>query len=185
VITLSKNRIKQSDIRKKLKNIVYDLNYNLEPLFKIDYKKLENIKILLISLEKYIFDLEKISSDYSLETSINNIFLSEEKINLVGVLPALLLSKKIIKSNNELIFFSNDILNLNIDIPSKRPRNYIVGHILEKFLENKNINYDIINQKINNYIINKPREEKLSFFEEWDLVIGRNKNNVKERKNPY
>ena len=63
---------------------------------------------------------------------------------------------------------------MNNEPKSKRPRQYLVGTIVDKFLEKKyDKSYDVIN-KIYNYIDNRAKSILTTeeFFKEWDKIIG-------------
>jgi hypothetical protein len=155
--------------KQELLDTINEVNYILEPIYKINFNKIENLKILINKLENEIYN----TYEYDLSIS-NNDSLKNKNIDIVGTLPKLLYSKEIFNTNEELIKFSNNILNTEIDIKSKKPRQYLVGAILYNFLEK---NYDeqaTIMNKINIYIQNKAKSRlnNKEFFKEWDKIIG-------------
>lgn len=172
--------VKNRTIKKKreLLDTIDKLNYILEPFYRINYNKIMDLKNIIHKLENEI----NIIYDNKIYNNSKNIidysFLESKKYELNGILPTLLFSKEIFTSNKELIQFSNDVLNINIDIKSKKPRQYLVGTILYNFMEKKyDDNYDIM-KKINTYINNRARSilNSQEFFKEWDKIIGNIKN---------
>ena len=171
---------KSRTLRKKqeLLDAIDKLNYILEPFYRINFNKIRDLQNIVHKLENEI----NIIYDSEMHIKSNNIIgyslIDAKKNELIGVLPKLLFSKEIFVTNKELILFSNSVLNLDLDINSKRPRQYLVGTIIDGFVgKTYDDNYDIM-AKINNYIDNRARSvlNSQEFFKEWDKIIGNIKN---------
>ncbi|MBW1728199.1 MAG: hypothetical protein JRJ62_11610 [Deltaproteobacteria bacterium] len=163
--------------KEELLNTIDKLNYTLEPFYRINYNQINDLKFLIHKLENEIsimFNEELKISNNQIKDSIKDL----KKNEIIGVLPKLLLSKEIFSSNKELILFSNKVLDTGIDLKSKRPRQHLVGTIIDDFLEKKyDRDLNIIN-KIYDYIYDRAKSVLTSedFFKEWDKIIGNIKN---------
>jgi len=164
--------------KKELLDTIDKLNYILEPFYRINYNEINELRNIVHKLENEInamYDDELYSKSHNI---IGYSLFDSKKNELVGILPKLLFSKEIFTTNEELIRFSNNILNIELDTKSKRPRQYLVGTIIFNFIEKNYDNYDDVLNKIYKYINNRAGSilDSQEFFKEWDKIIGNIKN---------
>jgi len=177
-----KNEIKEKNKNKvqkdELLNIINELNYILEPFFKLNYNRIENLKNLLSKLENNVYNLSQNYNDVHFETLLNSIKIENEKYDLIGILPKILYSKKIFKSNEDIFNFSKNILNIDVFKNKKISRQHLIGVIIDKFIEKDYLEQKNTSIKIINYIDSRSKSilDSRDFFDEWDKIIGKKKN---------
>jgi len=165
--------------KNELLESINELNFILEPFYRIDFRKITELQKMIRKLENEInMFYNQYETELIAESLLNNSQEKNTEKDMIGILPKLLFSKEIFKTNEEIIVFSNKMLNTNIDNKSKKPRSYLIGNIMNHYIINKKEENKELLINIKNYIDDKAMSTLNSqeFFKEWDKIIGKNKN---------
>lgn len=108
---------------------------------------------------------------YDSNNFINWNIVKDDKELLIGALPNILLSKKYFPSNDKIIFFARNQLNINMPGAEKRSRSELIGRIIEA-VALMNINRLALLRKVMDTIMGKVKTNEVKdFFSEWDNII--------------
>ncbi|MDH5686765.1 MAG: hypothetical protein OEZ48_02715 [Candidatus Bathyarchaeota archaeon] len=159
--------------RKKILDYLSDLDYALEPLYRIDFDKLRNISKILRNLEHEISQY-RFSMDRSMDISGKKGYY--RNVDLVGLLPVMLMSKEVFPTHNTLYDFSIEVLGIDLrhKLGTIRPaRTRIVGEILAEVVRLPKKNLDRVLERLQLIIRNRAVHKKQDFFVDWDSTIRR------------
>jgi len=152
--------------RRDILNYLNELDYALEPFYRIDFDKLKNLRRIVRSLEKEI-------SQYQLPTSFKIVAGYDKRANLIGLLPLMLMSKEMFRTNRSIIDFSSDVLGIGLKRMSRPSRTRIVGEIVSEVAKLSTKDLDKVIDKLQEMTRNKLVHRKTDFFREWDSAIRR------------
>lgn len=120
--------MKKMDINKK--KIAQATNYIEELSWIIDKNKNVSLKEIVEVLRDY-YDIMSLNEKLYNNLNISNIRNHTTNKNfLVGVLPSLFLDDELFKSNDDLLDFAEEVLNLQISRKAKRSRIEYIGWIV-------------------------------------------------------
>jgi len=152
--------------KRQISNMLRELEYILEPFYRIDYRKLENLRVHLRQLEREIDNLQ-------MPMTMKRGKHRETKADLIGLLPLILMSKEMFRSNKDLAEYVKNVLDIEISKSSMKSRSHIIGEALVKVSGMPSKDLDLMVDKLQNTLRNKAKHKKSDFFKEWDLIIGR------------
>jgi len=161
--------------RQSILNYLSDLDYALEPLYRIDYDRLKNIR-------KIVKDLEHEISQYKFPSSLKTTAGRGGMANLVGLLPLMLMSKELFPTHRSLIDFSSKVLEIKLQDFGRPARTRIIGEILTEVAKLSAKDLDRILEKLQEIARNEVAHGKRNFFLDWDSAIRRIRTGHAERE---
>ena len=152
--------------RRNILNYLSELDYALEPFYRIDLDKLKKIR-------KIIRDLEQEMSQYEFPTSLKTVSGYDRRASLVGLLPLMLMSKEMFRTNKSIIDFSIDVLGIKLKRLHRPSRTRIIGEILSEVSKLPTRDLSKILDKLQKMVRDRLVHTREDFFVEWDSAIRR------------
>lgn len=158
---------KKGSYRRKSNILRYldELNYSLEPFYHMDFERLRNIR-------KIVSNLERALSEYQPQRRLSVEVADAKRMELVGLLPIMLMSREMFPTHKSLYDFSKSVLGVELRDRLSRPaRTRIVGEILKEVMQVTQLDRDRVLDKLQEVIKSRMDSVERSFFIDWDSTI--------------